>query len=295
MSLIEQAAKRLDELRRAGVEVPGVASSPPAAVAQARAPSSGIDHPAAAVSKAGAAASATGHIDLVRLDALGFVTPTNPRSRTADEFRIVKRPLIANASDPHIARGNLVMVTSALPGEGKTFSALNLAMSIAMELDRTVLLVDADVARPRLPQTLGLPDSRGLLDVLADRSIDLSRVLVKTNVEKLTFLPSGRPHPRAAEMLASEGMAVLLDEIARRYEDRIVIFDSPPLLVTTESRVLASRVGQVVFVIHADHTLQGDVTKALATIESCPVKLVLLNRARTASQGTYGYGYGYGN
>ena len=294
MSLIEQAAKRLDELRRAGVEVSGATTPTAPAAAPTHAPSTGIARPAAAASHGAAAATITGHIDLVRLATLGFVTPDSPRSRTADEFRIIKRPLIANAADPQIARGNLVMVTSALPGEGKTFAALNLAMSIAMELDRTVLLVDADVARPRLPQTLGLPEGKGLLDVLADRSMDLSRVLVKTNVEKLTFLPSGRPHPKAAEMLASEAMAELLGEIALRYEDRIVIFDSPPLLVTTEARVLASRMGQIVFVIHADHTLQGDVTRALATIEDCPVKLVLLNRARTASQGTYGYGYGYG-
>jgi Mrp family chromosome partitioning ATPase len=118
--------------------------------------------------------------------------------------------------------------------------------------------------------------------------------MIRTNVEKLSFLPSGRPHPKAAEMLASDAMARLLEEIADRYADRIVIFDSPPLLVTTEARVLATRMGQVVFVVYADRTLQADVKRALATIEACPVKMVLLNRATTPSQGTYGYGYGYG-
>lgn len=295
MSLIEQAAKRLDELRRAGVEVPpsphGAPPAPVPAPSQAGATGRGSGSPRAAP---GVPADRR-DIDLAGLAARGFVTPDSPRSRTADEFRIVKRPLIANASGAtRVARGNLIMVTSALPGEGKTFTALNLAMSIAMELDRTVLLVDADVARPSLPRTLGLPEGRGLLDLLDDAKSDLSSVLVRTNVEKLTFLSSGRPHPRAAEMLASEAMATLLDEVASRYDDRIVIFDSPPLLVTTEARTLATRMGQVVYVINADQTLQGDVRKAIATLESCPVKLVLLNRARSAAQGTYGYGYGYG-
>jgi len=293
MSLIEQAAKRLDELRRAGVEVPVAATPPPAVAAGPRLPpASQPGSPPAA-----RASSVRQDVDLARLAAAGFVTPDASRSRTADEFRIVKRPLIANAAGKgaaHIQHANLIMITSAMPGEGKTFCSLNLAMSIAMEVDRTVLLVDADVARPSLPQTLGLPAGPGLLDVLSEKAFDLSRVLIRTNVEKLSFLPSGRPHPKAAEMLASDAMAHLLDDIARRYPDRIVIFDSPPLLVTTEARVLASRMGQVVFVVNADQTLQSDVKRAIAAIEACPVKMVLLNRARTHSQGIYGYGYGYG-
>lgn len=290
MSLIEQAAKRLDELRRAGVQAP--APGPRSATPPGEAKTPVRDTPALA-----RATSARQEIDLERLARAGFITPNDPRSRTADEFRIVKRPLIANAVGAGVApvhHGNLIMVTSAMPGEGKTFCSLNLAMSIAMELDRTVLLVDADVARPMLPQTLGVPEGPGLLDVVADRSLDLSRVMIRTSVDKLSFLASGRPHPKAAEMLASQAMAELLEEMATRYADRIVIFDSPPLLVTTEARVLASRVGQVVFVVNADHTLQSDVKRAIATIEACPVKMVLLNRARTSSQGTYGYGYGYG-
>jgi exopolysaccharide/PEP-CTERM locus tyrosine autokinase len=292
MSLIEQAAKRLDELRRAGVEVPVPPAKPPAV--EVVAPRSGPVPPAVPPART---SSVHRDIDLARLANAGFVTPDNPRSRTADEFRIVKRPLIANVAGKgaaHIHHANLIMVTSAMPGEGKTFCSLNLAMSIAMEVDRTVLLVDADVARPSLPQTLGLPEGPGLLDVLGDGSVDLSRAIIRTNVENLSFLPSGRSHPNAAELLASEAMARLLDDIARRYPDRIVIFDSPPLLVTTESRVLASRMGQVLFVVSADKTLQGDVKRAIATIEACPVKMVLLNQATTPSQGTYGYGYGYG-
>ena len=181
-----------------------------------------------------------------------------------------------------------------MPGEGKTFSAINLAMSLAMELDQTVLLVDADVARPSLPRVLGLPAGKGLLDALENKSFNLDDALIRTNIEKLTILTSGTAHTNATELLASDAMIRLLDDIAGRHPDRLVIFDSPPLLVTTESRVLASYMGQIVFVVQAEVTLQSDVKRALATIEACPVKMILLNQARTVAQGGYGYGYGYG-
>ena len=290
MSLIEQAAKRLEELRLAGIEAPDMNEKPGAlrAVAAREAPD-----PAPAARRR----SPRLNLDLAKLGAAGFVTPDAPRSRIADEFRVIKRPLIANASGKGsalIRHGNLVMVTSAVPAEGKTFSAINLAMSIAMELDRTVLLVDADVARPSLPSVLGIEDSPGLLDVLNEKSVDLGDVIHHTNVEKLAFLSSGRLHARAAEMLASDAMAGLLDEMSSRYPDRIIVFDSPPLLVTTEARALAGRMGQVVFVVNAEHTLQNDVKRALATIEACPVKMMVLNKARATGQKGYGYSYGYG-
>ena len=319
MSIIERAAKRLEELKRAGVEIPdhnapggALPSSPPAA---AQAPSADLRAPAPAAARAPSPAAAPiaapvhspasrGEperlftLDLARLAANGFVTPDIPRSRIADEFRIIKRPLLANASDKKgrtVRHGNLIMVTSAVPGEGKTFSAINLALSMAMELNRTVLLVDADVARPSLPRQLGIPhDSLGLLDVLDKQGTDLSDVLLRTNVDNLSILPSGTPHTRATELLASDAMTQFLEEISARYQDRIVVFDSPPLLVTTEARVLATQMGQIVFVVHAESTLQSEVKRALATIESCPLKMVVLNQARTAAQGAYGYGYGYG-
>jgi exopolysaccharide/PEP-CTERM locus tyrosine autokinase len=289
MGLIEQAARRLEELRRAGIEVSENAersggihavkprASPPPAAEFPRAPDVVLD--------------------LAKLAAEGYVTPDAPRSLVADEFRVIKRPLIANASaegSAQIKNGNLIMVTSAVPGEGKSFTAINLAMSIAMEIDRVVLLVDADVARPSLPRRLGLPDTPGLLDALGESSANLGQVLRHTNVERLTFLSSGKQHERATEMLASGAMTGLLDELAARYSDRIVVFDSPPLLVTTEARVLATHMGQIVFVVHAGSTRRSEVKQALATIEACQIKLMVLNGARTASQGAYGYGYGYG-
>lgn len=308
MNLIERAAQRLEELRRAGVPMPdqNLAPTPTPVDAQPAVPASEplarslppVSRSREDTPPAANAPAARFELDLEKLAAAGFVTPDMPRSRIADEFRIIKRPLIANASDKKartIRNGNLIMVTSAVPGEGKTFSAINLAMSMAMELNRTVLLVDADVARPSLPRMLGLAASaRGLLDVLEDSHLDLGDVLVRTNIDKLTILPSGTPHAQATELLASDAMSRLLEEIATRYSDRIVIFDSPPLLVTTEARVLATQMGQIVFVVHAESTLQSEVVRALATIEACPIKMVVLNQARTTAQGAYGYGYGYG-
>ena len=292
MGLIEQAAKRLEELRRAGVEPPRhhahFARMPEPAVPVAPTPLepeiAGPREPPV-------------HIDLARLAEAGFVTPDQPDSSLANEFRILKRPLIANARAPSPDRlrpRNLIMVTSAIPGEGKTFAAVNLAMSIAMELDRSVLLVDADVASPSLTKTLGVPERRGLLDLLEPGGPAAAQAIVDTNVRNLQYLASGRPHSRTTEALASDAMRHLLEELATRHPERIVIFDSPPLLVTTEARVLANRMGQVVFVVSAESTLQSDVKQALATIEECPLKLVVLNRARTPAQGAYGYGYGYG-
>jgi exopolysaccharide/PEP-CTERM locus tyrosine autokinase len=288
-SLIEQAAQRLEQLRQAGAVVP---AAPVAATAAALEPM-----PAPAEVEAAVPLSRRVEIDLNVLAAAGIVSPNAPRSQIADQFRVVKRPLISNAlgkSAAPIANGNLIMITSALPGEGKTFTAINLAMSIATELDCTVMLVDADVARPSVMSVLGLPAGPGLLDLVLDDSINVAPMLLRTNIEKLTILPSGTPHARATELLASEAMIRLLDDMARRYPDRIIIFDSPPLLATTESRVLASHMGQIVLVVQAEKTLQAEVKQALATIEACPVKLMLLNQARVASDGAYGYGYGYG-
>ena len=232
-------------------------------------------------------------IDLARMAAAGLITPDAPRSQIASEFRVIKRPLIANVkgkSGTAIQRPNLIMVTSAMPGEGKSFTALNLAMSVAMELDNTVLLVDGDVAQPSLSRMLELPPSKGLIEVLSDSRLALQDVLLKTNVDKLTILPAGSPHERNTELLASEGMNSLLDEIAQRYSDRIVIFDSPPLLATTESPVLANHMGQIVVVVEAMKTTHAKMLKALSTIEACPVVMMVLNKSTSSDVGDY-YGY----
>jgi receptor protein-tyrosine kinase len=304
MSIIEQAVKRLDELKQAGVEIPDKRVEPVDASTIERAAALGDALPepprthAEAPAHPGQDISRRVDIDLERLARAGFVSSDVARSRVADEFRVIKRPIIANAIGKGAApihNGNLVMVTSAFPGEGKSFTALNLAMSIAMELDNTVLLVDADVARPSVLNLLGLPPAKGLMDILLEPSLDLSQVLLRTNIEKLTILPAGMSHQRATELLASDGMARLVEEMASRYPDRIIIFDSPPLLVTTEARVLASHMGQIVLVVEAERTSHASVKQALTTVEACPVKLMTLNKARHSGDGGYyGYGYGYG-
>ena len=320
MGLIEQAAKRLEELRRAGVDVPRTEAPDPPVAARSSAATPGIPEramraaadvpglfrdpsavdPAKAGSVPGVAPAAASRrsrlveIDLQRLAAAGYVTPSVPRSRLADEMRVIKRPLIGNAQGRSAApvRGaNLIMVTSALPNEGKTFIAINLAISIAMEIDTTVLLVDADVARPAVPERLGIAQETGLLDLVTRKDLDLADVMVRTNIERLSVLTAGTPHSRATELLASDSMTRLVDELASRYPDRILIFDAPPLLSSTESRVLAAHMGQILLVVEADRTPQSRVKQALETIEQCPVVMTILNKIERPEAGSYSDGY----
>jgi protein-tyrosine kinase len=219
------------------------------------------------------------------------------KSQIAEEFRIIKRPLIANAFGQGAARvknGNLIMITSSLPGEGKSFCAINLAISMAMEMDRTVLLIDADVAKPRVPEYLGIHADKGLLDVLQDKDLKLSDVLIRTDIAKLTVLPAGRTYKRATELLASAAMTRLVEDIGNRYPDRIILFDSPPLLATSESSVLATHMGQIVMVVEAEKTSQEAVREALSHIQSCEVVGMLLNKTTPTPGADYYYGY-YGS
>ncbi len=298
-SLIEQAAQRLEQLRRAGASIPAAATPAAPFNAAALPPTAALpasDEPTARRTETPVQISQEVTVDLDALNAAGIVTPNAPRSQAADQYRVIKRPLIANArgkSATILNHANLIMVTSALVGEGKSYTSVNLAMSIAMELDNTVMLVDADVARPSVLRMLGLPAGPGLLDLL-EGTTDMPSVLLKTNIDKLTILPSGTPHPKATELLASDAMRLLLDDMAQRYSDRIIIFDSPPLLLTTEARVLATQMGQVVMVVQADATLQASVQHALSTIKACSHVHLVLNKARGDSDGGYSHGYGYG-
>lgn len=300
-SLIEKAAQRLEQLRQAGVEMaPAQQAADEPTLAAAAAPLPASPAPAVVAQISSPEVDRTSkfvHLDVESLALAGFVTPNAPRAAIADQFRVIKRPLLANATGKGaapVANGNLIMVTSAMPGEGKSFSAVNLAMSMAMELDYRVLLVDADVSRPSLRKVFNLPAGPGLMDLLIDNKIKMADVLLRTNVDKLNLLLSGTPHPRATELLASDAMTALIEDLGRRYPDRIIIFDSPPLLLTTEARVLASHMGQILMVVHAEKTLRSQVLHALTTIDACPVKLLMLNQARGGDQDAYGYGYGYG-
>lgn len=326
MSLIEKAAKRLAELQRAGVKLPGDESAPASVGESPRASVERVPTPEAAVRKRGtsdlrsrptvqetrSAEDATAQIaipgdepehslrridlDLARLEQQGFLHPEKPWSSLAHEFRAIKRPIIRNAtgkSGLKVANGNLVMVTSAMPKEGKTYVAINLAISIATEVDHKVLLVDGDFANPALSRELRIPSSPGLLDLLIRDDLQITDALLQTNIEGLTVLPSGQPDRRATEFIASERMGRLLHEIMQRYPNRIVIFDSPPLLPTSEAPVLAAQMGQVIMTVAADSTTEHSAKQALALIERCEVVLMLLNKATTSSTAAY-YGY-YGD
>lgn len=233
-------------------------------------------------------------LDIERLEETGVLVSTRSRSTMAEEFRHIKRPILANtrkASEISSNRRSLVMVTSALPGEGKTFCSINLALSMAVEVDMSVLLVDADVVRCNLMRTLGLQPRKGLLDVLTDPQLELSEVLLKTNIPKLSLLPAGTCNVRSTELLASDAMDKLLEELACRYSDRIVIFDTTPLLLTSEAKVLASHMGQVVVVVEESKTSCQALQEAFAAVEACPVVMSILNKGHKSGP-DYGSYYG---
>ena len=227
---------------------------------------------------------------------LGVSLQSNSYQSMAEELRMIKRPLLNNIFGPNgqkFKNANLIMVTSCFPGEGKSFCTMNLAMNIAMELDRTVLLVDADVSKPSIMESLGVKADLGLLDILQDRSINMRDVLVKTSIPNLSLLPAGRQTPNATELLASEAMASLLDDMAQRYQDRVILFDSPPLMVTTESSVLTSHMGQILMVIEAGKTPVSAIKTAIEMVEDCSYVGIAINKTQYKI-GFERYGYGYG-
>lgn len=216
-----------------------------------------------------------------------------------DEYRKVKRPLVSNAVGRNkllVERGNVILVTSSVPGEGKSYTSVNLALSIAHEMDTTVLLVDGDMGMQGVTRALGLEGQNGLVDVLENDNLDIADVMLHTDIPKLRFVSAGKQrHDYIAELLASQRMGDLINELADRYSDRIVIIDGPPLLPTPQTHILAGLVGQVVFVIEAGKTPQSLVMEALEQIpEEQAVGLVLNKNEGVSGGGGYGYGYGYG-
>jgi len=233
-------------------------------------------------------------IDWAKLAELGFVTPGDSNTQAIEEYRNIKRPLVNNAfgeASSGIDRANLILITSSVPGEGKTFTAINLALSIANERDKKVLLIDADVARPSVSKTLGIQSSPGLIEYLEGQDVEFSDIVLKTNMPGLRIIPAGKQHKHSTELLASNRMVLLAQQLSNRYPDRIVIFDSPPLLAATQGQVLAELVGQVVLVIEAETTPQSMVMESASRLASCDVVLTVLNKAKsTGDAGYYGYG-----
>ena len=212
------------------------------------------------------------------------------------EYRRIKRPLLSNAfgkSSELVDDGNLILVTSSVPGEGKSYTALNLALAIAQERDHTVLLIDADVTKQGVSRMLGIERRRpDLTDLLTSEDLSVGKAMLRTDVPGLVLLPAGRPHEYITEMVASQRMSRLVNELANRYSDRVIIFDGPPLLSTPEAPILASLVGQVVFVIEAGKTPHAIVEDALGMLPKEKAIGLVLNKSESISnRGGYYYNY----
>ncbi|MBV1901964.1 MAG: XrtA-associated tyrosine autokinase, partial [Kordiimonadaceae bacterium] len=237
-------------------------------------------------------------VDLVGLREGGYITPDMAPNLLSEEFRIIKRTLLLNAFSKGKQRSensNVILVTSSSPGEGKTFCAINLALSVATEQDTTVLLIDADFSKPEVLNRLGVAGGRGLMDVVADHELSLGDCLVRTSIPNLVLLPAGRQHNLTTELLASERMEHIVDEIANRYPDRLVIFDSPPVLASSAASVLALYMGQSVFVIQAEMTSESQIKESLNMISACENINLLLNQTRfSGTNMRFASYYGYG-
>ena len=299
MSLIERALERLKQeaaTRHAPQDTSGRPPGPAAKTADQAVPNI-IPVPAAVPAATPCRTDRRLTIDVAGLRAAGVLAPSSEERRLAEEYRILKRPLLKSvAAGERSQYLNLISVTSALPGEGKTFTSVNLALSLALERGREVVLVDGDSAKRHITNLFGLHDEPGLLDAGADEQVGLDKVLLHTDIPSLYLMPAGRPHAEATEILRSERTHALLRDLAGDPR-RIVLIDCAPMLVTSESGVLTSIAGQVIVVVKASDTPQEVVLRAVEAItEDKPVSLIL-NQVLSAPERHYGYyygGYGYG-
>ena len=232
-------------------------------------------------------------IDRNALRQHGIALPSAGRSRVAEEFRLVKRQVVAKFiteidTDPDAQKNRMIMVTSAKPGEGKTFAAINLALSIASEQDLKVLLIDLDTRHHAMQEMMGIPAGRGLTDLLSNADVDFSDVVLRTNMPNLAVMPAGHPDNRGPELLSSNRTREMFDEMTQRYADRFIIFDAPSCLASSDPATLATLVGQVVFVVEADQTQQEEVEAALALVRACPNISLLLNKVRASATDQFG-------
>lgn len=237
------------------------------------------------------------HVDEGHLIRGGLLAPLDQALPIADEFRRIKRPLIENvinSAGNDNGYMNVIMVASALPGAGKTFCSVNLAASMSLERELNVMLIDADVAKPHISSAFGLDENAGLLDILEDETRPTDEVLVRTDLNDIQILPAGRKHSQSTELLASDRMADVIKDLATRYPDRIIVVDSPPLLLTSEAQAITKQAGQITLVIESGKTLHQDVQETLETLDrSKPINVILNKSIYTQPGGYYGGGYGY--
>jgi protein-tyrosine kinase len=292
MSLVERALKKFQEDRKtdpAGLTpmAPVVVAKVVNVAASADAPYDRLEPPKKRVS-----------ISRTALREAGVIPPADRERLIADQYRRIKRALIGNMAgkvEPPIQHPRLIMMTSALSGDGKTYTSVNLALSLAGEKDRTCLLVDGDVAKPHIGNLFGVQEEPGLLDALLDESLDVESLILPTDVPGLSILPAGRRNEQATEMLASERMLQVLQRLETRDPRRIALVDSPPILLSSEARVLMNIMGQIVFVVRAGVTPKPAVLEALSQIDERQYVGMILNQSEAAhAGGYYGYGYGYG-
>jgi exopolysaccharide/PEP-CTERM locus tyrosine autokinase len=292
MSLVEKALKKMQEASRAAPPPAPPVPPPPRPHTDAVA----VSHISDTASHRVVPRRRVVNINVPALRAAGLFPPEYQERPIAQQYRQIKRPLVANAlgrSVPQLPNGHLIMLASAMPGEGKTFTSINLAFSMSIEKDINVLLVDADVAKPHISRLLGVQDEPGLLDVLRDPTLDVESVILPTDVPNLSLLPAGTRSEQATELLTSARMAQVVHAIGERDEKRIALFDSPPLLLTTESHALTHAVGQVVVVVRAAVTSQQMLMDALSYLgERSGVSLVLNQSVASSPSGYHYYGYG---
>lgn len=235
-------------------------------------------------------------VDFERLRTQGIIFPGVGRSQLTEEFRHIKRNILYRDLGQGTKNENTLMITSCLPAEGKTYTAINLAISIALEQDLTVLLIDADLTRPGLFRRLGFTADVGFVDLLQNPSLDAGDVMYRTNIDSLSVVPAGKQNALSTELLGSNRMDAVVRELSERYSDRIVIFDAPPVLATTEPSVLAMHVAQVVFVVEAERVRHSTIKTALELVSMCPNIGFVLNKLRPqlgqSNFGQYYYQYG---
>jgi protein-tyrosine kinase len=291
MSIVEKAMDKLQ--RRAAAEERRAAEVPllPATTA--------VSHLGPGANTSAGAGSAPSrhllHINQIRLRELGVLPPEAEHRRIAAEFRRIKRPLVErvlSATGEVGGNVNVIMVASAVPGEGKTFTAVNLAMSLALEKDASVLLIDADVPKPQISVVLGIQAGRGLLDAVIDPTLDVESLIHNTDIANLSVLGIGTKADNATELLASQRMAALIAELRAADDRRIVVFDSPPLLLTTESRELATLAGQIVLVVRAGETPQQALFDAIALLGEGKLIGLVLNQVDPRDDEAPYYGFG---
>ena len=225
------------------------------------------------------------------LERTGYLTPNTKNYKLAENYRFLKLPLLRVAGTTSKAsfeeNNNLIAITSANKGEGKTFTSFNLAMSIAMHRDTTVLLIDGDLIERSLTKLVGLNNALGLTDLLLDPQTHVSDVIVHTNVANLKIIPAGHTCPDTTELMASKRMQKLAIEFSKYYDNRVVLFDTPPLLKTSLAKVVTSLVGQILVVVKEGKTSPRTIQEAITLLDENKTANMVLNRCFRRSRGSY--------